>query len=263
MGLLELILLILFLLGLIVVIGAALTCRGQAAVGPSENPVNGVMSIHAVCASVIVASLLAPPPAAAQSITDPSVPPPASAQPAMSPLVQPASLFPPGAVDPGPRLGPRIHLVRSPAERPLGPGQYRLSSGTVTRRSGSFLAEAGLGAVGSVVGLLAGGSIGASGADCRVWESSCGLDGAIVGAGVGSVAGSALGAQFGGRLTGGAPSIAGNVLGGGLGLLVGAGLAIAAADDEGWRQIVILSSVQGTLAALVGHEVASPGSSTR
>lgn len=46
MGLIELIILILFLLGLIVVIGAALTCRGQASVGPSENPINGVIHVR-------------------------------------------------------------------------------------------------------------------------------------------------------------------------------------------------------------------------
>lgn len=46
MGLIELIILILFLLGLIVVIGAAWKCRGQASAGPSENPVNGVIHVH-------------------------------------------------------------------------------------------------------------------------------------------------------------------------------------------------------------------------
>lgn len=45
MGLLELILLILILLGLIVIIGGALYCRGMAAVGPSEDPVNGVIHV--------------------------------------------------------------------------------------------------------------------------------------------------------------------------------------------------------------------------
>jgi len=46
MGLLELIILILFLLGLIVVIGTALKCKGQASVGSSENPVNGVIHVR-------------------------------------------------------------------------------------------------------------------------------------------------------------------------------------------------------------------------
>jgi hypothetical protein len=46
MGLLELIILILFLLGLIVIIGAAWTCRGHAAAGPSETPVNGVIHVR-------------------------------------------------------------------------------------------------------------------------------------------------------------------------------------------------------------------------
>jgi hypothetical protein len=46
MGLIALIILILFLLGLIVVIGAALKCRGQASAGSSENPVNGVIHVH-------------------------------------------------------------------------------------------------------------------------------------------------------------------------------------------------------------------------
>ncbi|MCC6397441.1 MAG: hypothetical protein IT282_10515 [Bacteroidetes bacterium] len=46
MGLLELIILILFLLGLIILIGAAVTCRGQAAAGPSEIPINGVTHVQ-------------------------------------------------------------------------------------------------------------------------------------------------------------------------------------------------------------------------
>lgn len=46
MGLIALIILILFLLGLIVLIGAALHCRGQAAAGPSELPVNGVIHVR-------------------------------------------------------------------------------------------------------------------------------------------------------------------------------------------------------------------------
>lgn len=46
MGLIELIILILFLLGLIVVIGAQLKCQGQASVGLSENPVNGVIHVR-------------------------------------------------------------------------------------------------------------------------------------------------------------------------------------------------------------------------
>ena len=90
--------------------------------------------------------------------------------------------------------------VHAGAGRPRGAvagpavgGAYRTAPGAAAGGTGSFLAEAGLGAFGSLVGLLAGGSI-------------------------------------------------------------------AAADEEGWRQIVILSSVQGTLAALVGREVASPGS---
>lgn len=46
MNLLQLIILILFLLGLIVVFGAALYCRGQAAAGPSEIPINGVIEVR-------------------------------------------------------------------------------------------------------------------------------------------------------------------------------------------------------------------------
>jgi len=46
MGLIELIILILFLLGLIVVIGAAMMCRGQASMGSSEIPVNGVIHVR-------------------------------------------------------------------------------------------------------------------------------------------------------------------------------------------------------------------------
>lgn len=45
MGLLELILLILFLLGLLVLVGAALYCRGQASTGPSEMPINSVIHV--------------------------------------------------------------------------------------------------------------------------------------------------------------------------------------------------------------------------
>ena len=46
MTLLELILLILFLLALIVVIGAAWYCRGMAAAGSSEIPVNSVIHVY-------------------------------------------------------------------------------------------------------------------------------------------------------------------------------------------------------------------------
>ena len=46
MGLIALIILILFLLGLLVVIGAAYTCRGQASTGPSESPVNNVIHVR-------------------------------------------------------------------------------------------------------------------------------------------------------------------------------------------------------------------------
>lgn len=46
MGIILLIILFLILLGLIVLIGAALTCRGQASSGPSENPVNGVIHVR-------------------------------------------------------------------------------------------------------------------------------------------------------------------------------------------------------------------------
>lgn len=45
MGLLELIILILFLLGLLAVIGTAWHCRGQASAGSSEVPVNNVIRV--------------------------------------------------------------------------------------------------------------------------------------------------------------------------------------------------------------------------